>query len=722
MVSNGAEPTPPPAEKPQKAEKPEKKARPAWARDPTGAQKAVTGEGLFARIRTGEWPIVKIDLTEAYANVRSRAKTLRRRRMISSALAAVVLVALSTVLGLYYVATIPLPDALQLPSTTTVYYSDGSTVMARLGSQRRILVLGETLPKYVGQAVVAAEDPSYWLGTGTLISRQYARAATSVDGGTTAGQARLLVMSWKLEDTYSKDKILEFYLNTVYFGRGSYGIEAAARAYFDTHAANLTVAQAVVLAGLIESPGDGRYDPSIDPDQARGRFTAVAQRMVELGAIDQPTALRLTVPKVVSYNPNQFASGLDRPTGLVVSQVLAELRQVEPFRGKPVGYLEDGGFAIVTTVDARAQQLLEQTVDETVASSLMGGQPGNLQAAAVAVAPGTGRVLAYYGGHNGTGADYAGTYRDPAGQIAGFGAHPPGQTMNVYSLAAGLDERISVRSRWDSPSVKAFPASDRPENNPVRDTVDAPCQPACSLADAATGSLSVPYFALTEKIGAARVIDMARQAGIDAMYVPQRGDTPQQRYDLTGTTGSALTPEPFGTDVALGDYPVTVLDQANAMATFAAGGRRSTAHFVVRVSKDFSTVYTEQATNGSPILDRAAVDDLTWALSQNPAGALPGGRPSVGVAGFSRLRASAVDNAHVWFTGYTANLAAAVWIGNEEIEFPLRDKLGNRVTGMGLPAEIYRTFMAGAADRLGLPRVDFATPTFTGNANAGDAR
>lgn len=719
MGSNGAESTPPPADRP---EKPERKARPSWARDPTANQKAITGEGLFARIRTGEWPIVKIDLTEAYANVRSRAKTLRRRRVISSVLAAVVLVALSTVLGLYYVATIPLPDALQLPATTTVYYSDGSTVMARLGSQRRILVLGETLPTYVGQAVVAAEDPAYWLGTGTVISRQYARAATSVDGGSTAGQARLLVMSWKLEDTYTKDKILEFYLNTVYFGRGSYGIEAAALAYFDTHAANLTMAQAVVLAGLIESPGDGRFDPSVDPAQARTRFTAVSQRMVEDGAIDQPTALRLTVPRVEPYNQNEFASGLDRPTGLVVSQVLAELRAAPPFDGKPPGYIEDGGYAIVTTVDARAQELLEQTADETVASSLMGGQPGNLQAAAVAVAPGSGRVLAYYGGHNGAGADYAGTYLGPDNRVAGFGAHPPGQTMNVYTLAAALDQGISVRSRWDSPSVKEFPTSDRTVVNPVRDTVDAPCQPACSLADAATGSLSIPYFALTEKIGAARVIDLAARAGIGAMYVPQRGDIPAQRYDLTSATASSLTPEPFTNDVALGDFPVTVLDQADAMATFAAGGRYSRSHFVIRVSKDFSTIYSERTASGAPILARAAVDDLTWALSQNPAGALPGGRPSASVAGFSRLRTSAVDNAHTWFIGYTGNLATAVWIGNEEIEFPLRDKLGNRISGTGLPAEIYRTFVAGASERLGLPTVDFATPTFTGNANAGDAR
>ena len=156
-----------------------------------------TSEGLFHRIRTGEWPVLKIDLSEAYANVRSRARTLRRRRIISSVLAGLVLTSLASVLGVYYVSSIPLPDALRLPATTTVYYSDGTTVMARLGSQRRVLVRGETLPRYVGQAVVAAEDPAYWLGSGTVISRQYARAATELQGSSAAVQARLLVMAWK---------------------------------------------------------------------------------------------------------------------------------------------------------------------------------------------------------------------------------------------------------------------------------------------------------------------------------------------------------------------------------------------------------------------------------------------------------------------------------------------------------------------------------------------
>ncbi len=684
-----------------------------------------TGDGLFARLRTGEWPVVKIDLSEAYANVRRRATTLRRRRIISAVLATVVFAGLATVLGVYYVSAIPLPDQLSLPATTTVYYSDGTTVMARLGSQRRIIVPASTLPPYVGQAVVAAEDPAYWLGTGTLISRQYARAATAVSGGTgadsTAAQARLLVLSWKLEDTYSKEEILEFYLNTVYFGRGSYGIEAAARTYFGVRAANLSIAQAILLAGMIESPGDGRFDPSVSPVSASTKFAIVAQRMVTLGAIDQSTANQLAIPRVDRYDPSLFASALDEPTGLVVTQVVAELRQTDAFRDKPPGYLEDGGFTIVTTVDARAQALLEQTIDGTVANSLMAGQPRNLQAAAVVMEPGTGRVLAYFGGSQGAGADYAGTHQTADGRIAGFGAHPPAQTVTAFVLAAALDHDISVESRWDAPSVKEYPSSGHAITNPVRDVVNAPCQPACSLIEATTASLTIPFYSLTERVGAAAVIDQARAAGIEAMWSAGTTEGPPLRYDLGRQPTAELTPAPFGPDVALGIYPVTVLDQANAMATLAAGGRRSAVHFVERVGKDFATVYAAKPSS-SRALPPAAAADVSWVLSQNPAGQLMDGRPSASLSGSARMSTSVLDNAHAWQVGYTANVAMAVWVGNRETEFPLRDKLGNRVTGNGLPADIYRSFMGSVHSRLDLPTVEFPKPTFGGDATVGDAQ
>ena len=674
--------------------------------------------------RTGEWPVIKFDLSaslaEAYANVRRRDRQLRRRRIISGTLAAVVLAGVFSVVGVYYVSSIPLPDALSLPATTTVYYSDGTTVMARLGSQNRSLVRIETLPAYVAQAVIAAEDPTYWLDSTTLLSRQYARAAGGIQNSSPAAQARLLVMTWKLEDTYDKNQILEFYLNTVYFGRGAYGVEAAARAYFDKHAAELTIAESVVLAGLIEAPGDGRYDPSVSPGTARLRFVTVAQRMVSAGSLERSTVAQMQIPEVQPYDVTLFQSGLDRPTGLVVAQVLAELRASAAFRDQPPHYLEEGGFRIVTTIEAPAQQLLERVADETVAGSLMHGQPDNLQAAAAVIEPGTGRVLAYYGGHNGAGADFAGWYTAPTGEAAGYGAHPPGETMTVYALAAALGQGISVRSVWDSPVEKAFPAAGRGPDRPVHDYRPAPCQPRCTLAEAANASLDIPIFALTQHLGPARVIDAARAAGVGSMWVPESGGVPQRRFDLE-PGGAGLTPEPFGAGVGLGEYPITVLDQASAMATFAADAVPARTHFVRTVTQDLTTVYAEEIERGERMLGPAESADLTWALSQSPDGILTDGRPTAAQVGVGPLRTSAVETAHAWTVGYTRDLAMAVWIGNEEVEFPLKDEQGARVLGSGLPAEIYRAFMSAAGEVLDLPGEPFPTPVFTGDETAGDA-
>jgi membrane peptidoglycan carboxypeptidase len=692
----------------------------------SGAERAglsTTGEGLFHRIRTGEWPVLKIDLSEAYANVRRRAATLRRRRIISGVLVGILLAGLAVVATTYYANAIPLPGELTLPATTTVYYSDGTTVMARLGTQRRTIVPVDRLPPYVGQAVIAAEDPQYYSTSGALISRQYARASTIATGGRVdgaAGQARLLVMTWRLEDTYSKEEILGFYLNTVYFGRGAYGIEEAARTYFGVSAERLTLAQAILLAGLIESPGDGRFDPTVDVVSATTKFATVAQTMVSLGMIDQETANRLTVPEVLPYDPSRFASGLSEPTGLIVAQVLAELRATDEFRDRPPGYLEDGGYSIITTIDVDVQRLLLETVDENEPGSLLSSGPRNLTAAAVVVEPGTGRVLAYYGGPNGTGADYAGTRATSDGGVAGFGYHPPAQTMTVYTLAAALDAGIAAASRWDAPSVKEFPASGRTGADTVRDVRLAECQPACTLAEAAVVPLSIPFYAVTERIGPAAVLAVAHAAGIAAMWSPDP-DGGLVRHDLGARPVRTLVPEPFTADVALGTYPVTVLDQATAMATFAAGGVRARTHFVDRVIRDYATVYAGPSER-ERVLSADVAADVTAVLAQNPTGRIPDGPPTAGVAGTALLAGSAVDAAHAWYVGYTPDLAMAVWVGNKEYEFPLRTATGDRITGETMPAEIFRTVVAGATEALGLHGSTFPEPANLGDDTVGDAQ
>ena len=218
------------------------------------------------------------------------------------------------------------------------------------------------------------------------------------------------------------------------------------------------------------------------------------------------------------------------------------------------------------------------------------------------------------------------------------------------------------------------------------------------------------------------------------MWVPESRGVVRQRYDLPADAGRSLSPKPFGTDVALGPYPVTVLDQASAMATFAAGGLASRTHFVRQVTVDSvdtgNGVDTGNASNtiiyseplGSPelVLGAPQVADLSWALSQNPSGKLPD-RPSASKAGVGLLRDSLIETAHAWMVGYTPQLGMAVWIGNEDAEFPLKDKQGARVTGTGLPSEIYRKVMSAAHEGMQLPVRAFPEPAFAGDPNAVDA-
>jgi membrane peptidoglycan carboxypeptidase len=206
------------------------------------------------------------------------------------------------------------------------------------------------------------------------------------------------------------------------------------------------------------------------------------------------------------------------------------------------------------------------------------------------------------------------------------------------------------------------------------------------------------------------------------MWTPDSAQASRRRYDLSDVTGSEVTPSPFGgAPVGLGQYLVTVVDQADAMATFAAGGLHAAAHLVTTVSQGGRTVYAAPGAAPERVLDAGAAADLTWALRQEPAARLPGNRPSAGKVGVWPLRDSPIETSHAWMVGYTGNLALAVWVGNVETELPLKDSNGVQVYGAGLPAQIYRTFMADASNRLALPVVSFPPPVFGGDVHAGTA-
>ena len=688
----------------------------------------------------------------------AKPKLRRRDKVIAGIAVTIMLLGTGLALGTFYVDSVSPPDQLPLPESTTVFYADGRTPMAKLGTENRTILAYADILEVVKQAIVAAEDRTYWTNEGvdfrsilraawnnvtggktqgaSTITQQYARIAADLKGVTYSRKVREAVMAWKLDDKYSKEEILDFYLNTVPFGRGAYGVEAAAAAFFGKSAnknaskdSQLTVSEAMVLVSMVKQPeadpadpeGHPGYDPTrneIALQNSKTRWAYVRDNMVTLNYLTPSEAAALKYPDTVKkFDAAAGQSGLDKPTGLVVHHALSELQQREPFQGKGHTYIRNGGFRIITTIDKRAQDEAEAAADirRSTAPSAVRGQPENWQAALVAVEPGTGRVLAYYGGNNGSGADYAGWYYDDEGDAVGFGQHSPGSSFKVYDLAEALRQDVSMRSHWDSPSTKEFPASGRTKSSaagPIRNSSSAKCQPDCMLFEATVASLNVTFFALTEQLGYPNVIDMAIKAGVDSMWANREQPT---RIDLQGKAGADVAGD-FSTEVGIGQYGITVEDHANGMATFAAGGKRAQAHFVRSVTKNGDRVYAEQLRQTDIGLGKEKIAQLNWTLSQVAAARLSNGWDSAGKTGTWQYGKSTSQNAHTWMVGYTGAIAAAVWLGTTDGK-PLVTKNGStEVFGANYPGTIWRQFMvdATAAMKLDRNKYRFTDPKFPG--------
>jgi membrane peptidoglycan carboxypeptidase len=696
-----------------------------------------------------------------HARLGTRSKRQRRRNIILASVAVfIMLVGIGVVSGAYYIDGIKTPDQLTFPESTTVYFSDGKTVLAKLGEVTRYNLTFDQMNDAVKEAIVASEDKTFWTNSGvdftsvlraawnnftggqtqggSTITQQYARLAFDLQGATYSRKIREALLAWKLDDTLSKQTILEYYLNAVPFGRNTYGIEAASQAFYGKTAnknapaaSQVTKAEAMVLVSMVKQPepdpkdpkGHPGYDPTYSAlanKQAQDRFQYVRQQMKDLGYLTPAEDAALKFPPITDFktdDPSQNVGfGMDKPSGLVVNHVLDELSHSPgAFNGMPWQDIRDGGFKIVTTINYGAQVAAEKAADETVKGSFMYGQPAGLQAALVAVEPGTGRVLAYYGGHDGKAGDYAGVYFDENGQGNGFGRQPAGSSFKVYTLATALNSGISLNSYWDS-APHDLPG--RTGNNQVVNSGDCPtgANKPCSLLNSTIASLNIPFYEVTMSVGAQKVLEMARAAGIDNMWNDAR-----VRQPLVGADLSKLVPSQFDTVLGIGQYPITVLDHANGLATFAAGGLRATAHFVSQVLDNDKVVYSERlpAGNQPRILSPEAENDLTYALSKVSASTLSNGWDSAGKTGTWELGTDKTQNADAWMTGFTRRLAAAVWVGNKGAEKALLDKNKQQIYGAGIPASIWRAFITNATSAMKLNKAgtDFANPSFAGSTN-----
>jgi membrane peptidoglycan carboxypeptidase len=711
---------------------------------------------------------------------RPRRKKAMRRNVILSAFALfIILSGLVVVGGTYYFDSVKMPDQLPVPNqSTTIYYSDGVTPMAKIGNQNRTIISMDQIPKDLQHAVVSAEDASFYTNGGvdfkgvlraawnnftggdregaSTITQQYARNMADLEGVTYARKIREAVIAMKLSQDYKKDQILWAYLNTVYFGRGAYGVEAAAQAYFNKDAQQLTVGEDMVLAALIKQPepdGSGNlgFDPAKSLTNATDRWNYVKSQMVKGGYLQNDAAGKLTYPttwvKPADTSASEF--GKDTPTGFVVHQVMSEL--THDTNGKfTVQNLKTGGFKIITTINKAYEDAAIAAADDQVAGSVMSTQPKNLQASLVAIQPGTGEVLAYYGGPNGSGGDYAGIWADPVlddGSWSGY-HHQPGSTFKIYTLATALSKGIGIDSIWDGPPSKEFPEYGRTAKTPAGPVTnigescpkDVAGGTTCTLQMALALSLNTVYYAVGATVGPANVLDMAKAMGIKHIWAPQNVPDPKDptktitqdtRYDLSQYKGSDLFPSKVGYDLSIGQYGITTLDNADGFATIAARGVQADTHFVKQVEQGAKVVWREviKQTKVTDVMhmSQPEFDDEAWAMQTVnqtglPKNKLASNRPAGAKTGTWQYGQTA-NNMQAWYGGFTPQIATAVNItsrdpAHPEIQYTDGKKLYN-MNGANTPGDIWKKFMDTVLK--GQPVLQLPTPKHVGDPTVGNA-
>ncbi|HVK21004.1 MAG TPA: transglycosylase domain-containing protein [Actinokineospora sp.] len=615
------------------------------------------------------------------------AKRLRRkkiwRRVRRTAYVGTALMIILPVLAFfitYQMVEVESPEevANQQDKVVTLYWSD-NTEMAKLakpGGGNRVMLTYNQIPKDMLHAVYAAEDATFetnsgfdlsgigravWNnisgggGGGSTISQQYIKKASGDEDATLTRKWVEVVKSYKMNETYSKDEIITAYLNTIYFGRGAYGVAAAAKAYYNIDdLMTITKSQAALLAGMIQTPSRHK-----DTQYQMDRWTYVTGRMVALGWMTEAEKAQSAFVPPVPVEDTKGA-GLPGPLTGLPEKVYAELRD----RGISEESIKRNGYKITLTIDKTAQAIAEKSVND-----VMAGQPANLHPGLVAVDPKTGHILAYYPSANGTGTDWAATRQEP------------GSSFKPFDLVGLLRKGKGIFETYDSAN-KGFPATSK---HIVKNASKPTCG-ECTVAQAMKESLNVVFSDMVyNDVKPAGVIDAAQRAGVRSPLDAAAGD--------------------INIAIGGGNTQVSTTDMASAYATFAAGGVYHLPHLVAKVEKPDGTIMFDE-TNSQDLLEKNAFDDnpdVNQKIARNVTETLlpipkssgiecANGRLCAGKTGTHQY-GDTPDNAKAWMVGYTPQVSAAVSLSGDSTELRLRDAKGKIIYGSGLPGKIWQKFM-----------------------------
>ena len=551
-----------------------------------------------------------------------------------------------------------------LPTETSYIYDINGTLLDSLHDEanREVVSLDDMSPD-LKRAVLAIEDSYFYTHQGinpSSIARAFLAnmsAGETVEGGSTITMQLVknlflsrdrnisrkiaeAVLSLRLEQVFEKDQILEMYLNQVYWGHNTYGVETAAQSYFNKSASELNLPEAAMMAGLIQAP-EG-YSPFVNYEKAKQRQALVLSRMRQLQWItpEEEAAARtapLLVGEVTSFRPSQ--------SPYVTDAVVQEL--TEKFGQEA---LLKGGMRIQTTVDLNMQRMAEETVRRNHSRLRIRAD----QMALVAVDPRTHFVKAIVGG-----VDYSSSQFNRAVQAR----RQPGSSFKpfVYYTAFASGRYGPDSSVEDTPV--SYPDGYKyytPKN------YDGSFMGAISIRRALESSRNVPAVKLGQAVGIDAVIEVARMLGVESPMDPV-------------------------ISLPLGAVDLTPLEMAGAYATFASNGWHSEPTLIVQVRDSVGNVLLDNTPKPQLILDPWATASLTSVLQgviNNGTGtAAQIGRPAAGKTGTTDSQRD------VWFVGYVPQLATAIWVGNDNYS-----PLGNGATGGGIVAPIWRDFMQQALE------------------------
>ena len=588
---------------------------------------------------------------------------------------------------------IPDPNETATQQTSRVYFAGNQTEIGRFGEINRTIVGLDKMPQSLRDAVLAAENRSFYSDNGVSPKGMIRAFWNNLRGGSTQGGSTITqqyvkntylssersiqrklkeaLLSIKIDREKSKDQILEDYLNTIYLGRGAYGVQAAAKAYWNKEVQNLTPSEGIALAAVIQRPS--AYEPT-EPDglqRLQQRWTYVADSMVTTKALTPEARATLAFPTFPKQAKSQSRYGGQR------GYILTEIRQELQARGLKADEIENGGYRIITTINEEAQQAALDAVAKEFPKTLNKG----LRTGLVAVEPNTGNVIAMYGGP-----DFLGKQKYAQVNTATYPIQS-GSTVKVFTTAALLEEGYDLSSPFAGNSPLSVPGS-----KPVNNEFDLDYGTTVPLRRALAESINTAFVDATLKLGAQKVRQAMVRAGIP-------NDTPGLETNARITLGIASTP---------------AMDVAGAIATICGGGKQAEPHIVDRVlmPNGGEVPIRKAVVTAEPVFDPEVVAGTLEAMQEvvkagtgTRAKAL--NRPVAGKTGTH-------EDLSAWFSGCTPQLAASVVYFRGDGTKSLEGMAGmSTFFGGTYPAQTWTTFMKGALK--GKPAEDF--PKFTGLKN-----